>query len=373
MLANRCLASGTNAWTDTDHTCYTMTTAGSDGFMALLPIYLDHVLYPTLSVSGFVTEVHHVNGEGLDGGVVYCEMQGRENSDISRTFLRLLRSIYPDCGYSAETGGLMENLRTSTDNKKVRAYHAAFYRPENLTIIITGQVDKERVFACLAQFEEERILPKGERGPYERPWQNDVLPLAESKVEDIVYPSDEEDSGMVYIGWRGPRACSAEHAQLTACSVLLRFLSDTSISPLQQVFVEVDDPLASQVNYSIIENSQSLLYLAFENVPLEKIDLVVPTLQTVLEKLMAREITFGLQRMRNVLEKMILEALSVLEEAPHDTVAYAVIGDNLYGHCDQDVSLILNAWISIIYLMVLLSVPNPAECRRRVQTVLGQR
>ncbi len=73
MLANRCLASGTNAWTgkdniqkkkivselsftrfyrpDTDHTCYTMTTAGKDGFLELLPIYLDHILYPTLTVS----------------------------------------------------------------------------------------------------------------------------------------------------------------------------------------------------------------------------------------------------------------------------------------------------------------------------------
>lgn len=51
LLANRCLAHGTNAWTDTDHTCYTMFTAGSEGFLTLLPIYLDHVLYPLLTVS----------------------------------------------------------------------------------------------------------------------------------------------------------------------------------------------------------------------------------------------------------------------------------------------------------------------------------
>ncbi len=50
-LANRCLAQGTNAWTDTDHTCYTVMTAGSQGFLNLMPIYLDHVLYPTLTVS----------------------------------------------------------------------------------------------------------------------------------------------------------------------------------------------------------------------------------------------------------------------------------------------------------------------------------
>ena len=51
LLANRCLAQGTNAWTATDHTAYTMETAGSEGFLNLLPIYLDHVLYPTLTVS----------------------------------------------------------------------------------------------------------------------------------------------------------------------------------------------------------------------------------------------------------------------------------------------------------------------------------
>lgn len=54
LLANRCLASGTNAWTDTDHTCYTMKTVGKDGFLELMPIYLDHILHPTLSVKPLI-------------------------------------------------------------------------------------------------------------------------------------------------------------------------------------------------------------------------------------------------------------------------------------------------------------------------------
>ena len=48
-VGNRCLAQGTNAWTDVDHTAYTVTTAGQEGLLNLLPIYLDHVLYPTLN------------------------------------------------------------------------------------------------------------------------------------------------------------------------------------------------------------------------------------------------------------------------------------------------------------------------------------
>ena len=68
-----------------------------------------------------MTEVHHVNGEGEDAGVVYCEMQARENSGESRSHLAMLREMYPGvCGYKSETGGIMENLRISTSHKKVK-------------------------------------------------------------------------------------------------------------------------------------------------------------------------------------------------------------------------------------------------------------
>lgn len=56
-----------------------MTTVGSSGFLSMLPVYLEHILFPALTESGYTTEVHHVDGQGEDAGVVYCEMQGREN------------------------------------------------------------------------------------------------------------------------------------------------------------------------------------------------------------------------------------------------------------------------------------------------------
>jgi hypothetical protein len=73
-LANRGFSHGTNAWTDTDHTgksfphhhissinpmlpAYTASTAGEQGFLQLLPIYLDHILYPTMTKAAFLTEV----------------------------------------------------------------------------------------------------------------------------------------------------------------------------------------------------------------------------------------------------------------------------------------------------------------------------
>ena len=75
ILANRLLASRANAWTDDDHTCYTMSTAGLSGFISMLPVYLDHILYPLLRPEAFATEVHHVDKEGNDAGVVFSEMK----------------------------------------------------------------------------------------------------------------------------------------------------------------------------------------------------------------------------------------------------------------------------------------------------------
>ena len=45
LLANRCFAQGTNAWTDTDHTVYTVETAGAEGFLNFLPVKINcHLL-----------------------------------------------------------------------------------------------------------------------------------------------------------------------------------------------------------------------------------------------------------------------------------------------------------------------------------------
>uniref|UniRef100_A0A2M3Z1Z9 Putative zn2+-dependent endopeptidase insulinase superfamily protein n=1 Tax=Anopheles braziliensis TaxID=58242 RepID=A0A2M3Z1Z9_9DIPT len=340
LVANRCLASGTNAWTDRDHTCYTMTTAGSEGFLTLLPVYLDHILYPTLTDAGFLTEVHHISGEGIDGGVVYCEMQGRENTGESRANLEMLRAAYPNCGYSAETGGIMSNLRTSTSNEKVRAYHTSYYRPDNLYVIITGQIRPEDIFAALEPI-EQKIISKGVLSPFTRPWQTPVAPLTVSKDLKVEYPADEEDCGLVNVAWLGPES-TTEYNELTDCSVLLRYLTDTSASPIQRDFIENENPHASSVSYSIVENSRSLLYIGFENVPLGKEDGIFPKLNDLLISFGNGTEKFDMTRMTNVIERYRLEALSSLESNPHDDIAFHLIGEMLYGTNSDDFEKRLN-------------------------------
>lgn len=129
---NRCLANGTNAWTEvnnttvslrkTDSDCpsadsndlpqYTTQTASEAGMLQLLPIYLDHIFEPTLTDAAFTTEVFHVDGHGHEGGVVYSEMQGIAGSSDEALELRMQQTLYNDKnGYRSETGGMLSALR----------------------------------------------------------------------------------------------------------------------------------------------------------------------------------------------------------------------------------------------------------------------
>ncbi|XP_045764374.1 uncharacterized protein C05D11.1-like [Maniola jurtina] len=338
LLANRCMAHGTNAWTDTDHTCYTIYTAGDAGMLTLLPIYIDHILRPTLTDEGFITEVHHVNGEGEDAGVVYCEIQGRENTADTRCELKLLRAMYPNSGYSADTGGIMENLRISTNNTKVRDYHKKFYRAENLTIILTGQIEADDVFKVLATVEDD-IIAKREKAVQEewvKPWQTIPPPPNYGELREQ-WPADTEDCGQVLFGWRGPILTERTALkELTACAVLLRYLCDTAAAPLQRALVEREDALAGDVSYNLTENIAPLIKIELDNVPVDKLEIARDEARNCLKSVINGDEAIDMERMKRLLRKQLRETMASLESDPHHAIAFRCIGDALYSQNEDD-------------------------------------
>ena len=154
----RNLATGTNAYTDVHHTAYTLTTAGCEGMLAMLPVFLDHIFYPVITPSGFVTEIYHVNGEGADAGVVFSEMQAIENEARTVAYLALRKLLYPGkCGFAMETGGIMEEIRTLTV-EQIREYHADYYRPDNVFVIVTGMVEAGKVLSAVDKMQVLNLL-----------------------------------------------------------------------------------------------------------------------------------------------------------------------------------------------------------------------
>nr|KAG5705771.1 hypothetical protein BaRGS_027430 [Batillaria attramentaria] len=289
--------------------------------------------------SGYVTEVHHVNGEGEDAGVVYCEMQARENTGESLTHLSMLRAMYPGhCGYKSETGGIMANLRESTSHKKVCDYHKQFYRPENLCLIITGAIKAEDVFRALQPVEEK--LKKRASPPFTRPWQSPVPSLPDSQERVVPYPTDDEEYGMVTVAWRGFLA--KDQYKYEALSILLDYLSDSAISPLQRDFVEIEDPYCSKVYQFIIENSETCFGFSFGNVDKKRLHDIAPKLKELLKKIADGEEKIDMDRIANLIHRRVLDALNTIEGDVHDSVAYMIIGQFLYGDTKEDCEVRLN-------------------------------
>ena len=215
--------------------------------MNILPVYMDHILYPLLRDEDFVTEVHHITGEGKDSGVVYSEMQARQNKPNSLIWRNMMRQIYPgNTSYHSETGGALENLRESTTNAKIRDYHKKFYRPDNLYLTITGMLDPEQVFKALDHLEKKTLSKREGKPalpPLGRPFQRPLDPLVADITTTMKFPSKDEKFGRIIFGWRLPGILTENVEKLFAFGILTTYMTSTAISPLKKRFVEIDEPL----------------------------------------------------------------------------------------------------------------------------------
>jgi len=196
-----------NANTYTDRTIYSLESAGWEGFAQILPVCLDHIIAPSLTDACCYTEVHHVDGDGNDAGVVYSEMQSQENDAGQLMFLETKRMLYPEgVGYRYETFGVMQSLRALSADR-IRKYHQAMYQPMNLCLIITGMVDHAMLLSVLDDFEDSIPGKVTEPDtPFKRPWvdSEQVPPLQQSYARILEFPEEDESSGQVAISFFGP-------------------------------------------------------------------------------------------------------------------------------------------------------------------------
>ncbi|RVD83457.1 uncharacterized protein DFL_007843 [Arthrobotrys flagrans] len=265
--------STTNAWTATDHTAYTLDTAGWEGFSQLLPVYLEHILFPILTDSGCYTEVHHIDGTGHDAGVVYSEMQGVQNDQDTLMMLEANRQIYPDgIGFRSETGGMMEQLRVLKP-QRIRDFHKKMYQPRNLCLVIIGSVDEPELLNILDKFEDDILddVPAPD-SPWQRPWVDSKQPplLKENVVRHVEFPEKDESMGSILVAYLGP-SC-VDHTHLAALEVIGSYLAGSSVSVLEKQMVEIPEPYTSGVVWSTEERPNTVIWLELGSVPVARLN-----------------------------------------------------------------------------------------------------
>lgn len=357
--------SGTNAWTATDHTAYTLETAGWAGFAQILPVYLEHVIVPTLTDAGCTTEVHHIDGTGNDAGVVYSEMQGIQNTASELIELEAKRIMYPEgVGFRYETGGMLEQLRALSADR-IREFHREMYQPKNLCVALFGEIDHEDLLDKLEQFESTILgdIPKPD-APFKRPWieSKQIPPLTKSFIGTVEFPEEDESFGQVDIKFLGPNC--ADPVLTGALNVALLYLAGSSAALLDNTLVEKEQ-LSSGVYFNIDSRPRTEIAFSLSSVETEKLEEVEKRFFEVLKDAMSKDLDMSF--MKDCVDRQIRKAKF---DAESSCTAFAdeVIADFLYGK--RDGSTLENVGTLHEYEVVLANWTQE-EWRTFIQTYIS--
>ncbi|SPN98974.1 related to metalloprotease 1 [Cephalotrichum gorgonifer] len=329
-LASRAYSS-TNAWTATDHTAYTLDTAGWDGFAQILPVYLEHVLLPIITDEACTTEVWHVDGEGNDAGVVYSEMQGVQYRSPELIDLAARRLLYPEnVGFRYETGGMMEALRVLTP-ERIREFHREMYQPRNLCVIVVGEVDHVNLLEILEEFEEsiKDHIPALD-SPFKRPWIDSVQPPAikETVVETIEFPEEDLSVGELSIAFFGPKY--NDIVDYTALLVLLTYLCGSSASVLENTIVE-KEKLASSIQYYTDSRPNTVLWLQATGVKTDRLEKVEKRIIDLLREVAEKPL--DMVYLKSCFDREVRQIKFHAEES-YSFFSSAILDDYLFGKRD---------------------------------------
>lgn len=266
-LACRSLSDGTNAWTETEHTAYTAKTAGLDGLLNLLPCYLDHVLRPVINRPAFDSEVYRILPDGKEAGVVFCEMQARENTEIDIQDHVLRSILFEGTPLAFNAGGLCQDIRKLT-NEDIARFHREQYCGANVSVVIGGSNISSQLLLSSVKPLLDEIAADPNFDPGTPRWRTplQLQPLPPNTRKNVKFPSPDLSIGTVTLAWRGPSCLYAEDC--IVIGILLRYLAEDLWSPLRQRYVEVEEQLASDVYGS----QESFMSGSFHEISFQGVD-----------------------------------------------------------------------------------------------------
>ncbi|KEG02115.1 hypothetical protein YYE_02854 [Plasmodium vinckei vinckei] len=403
-LAYKCLSEGTNAWTSIDHTCYTIETVGIEGFSNILPIYLDFILNPTLEDNMFLSEVHHFS-EGGHNGVVYSEMKSIENDCDNIAERALLNNLYPNkkSGYRFETGGTLDGLR-KTNNNRVKEYFKKFYKFNNFAAIIFGNFDNDQILNIIYEFEtyhlnlhpeqarqnddslgsEKKISEKKndidmflqDIQNINRPWnkKENVEKREKSHIVKKYYPCNNLNNGQISLAWRG--CVWNDFKTKLALTLIGNYLTELTTSPISKKLLEdKENTFCSSLDFSVEDLKENYFVIDIYDVvhkfkepkndekrEINEVEEKKESNESNSKMEVVGEITrecikevfdnpLNMTRLKNIIVRSYLQHLKDLETIPQYLLIELIIKYFIYGKSVTDLENSLN--LKNIYLTLL--------------------
>ena len=146
------------------------------------------------------------------------------------------------------------------------------------------------------------------------------------------------------MAWRLEEPINENVEMLEAYKLIMKYLTNTQVSPFEAAFVENNDPLATSVSSDTLEVGEPTLLIEFENVPVERMDEVIPKMDQILQDIVNKgPDDFDLERISNFIDREVVNNLKEMENSPHLFVPDATVLDMLYGKDPQDLRKFLSS------------------------------
>ena len=181
-----CNGGMTNAATSHDYAHFFLTTAST---------YLPHTL-PYLAEILLQAEIPEEEFY-CERDVVLEEIRGSEDDPDWLVFQRLCQSLYPTHPYGRSVLGTASQLEHYTPNQ-MRCFHRTHYQPENMTVVMVGDVPEKQALQLIQNTFEQFSLPS------ECPPTHFEInpPLGEICRQELVWPN--LGMAQLMMGWTGP-------------------------------------------------------------------------------------------------------------------------------------------------------------------------
>jgi len=218
-----------NGTTNEEHVNYYFSTT-TPNFAPIMRAMRDAMLYPTFDEDEFRQEIQVVLGE-LD------RQQSEPGYYLNKAMMDKLFYKYPS---RKSPGGTRETVAAAT-TEKMRLIQSRYYVPNNAALVVTGDVQPERVFSMA-----EELFSVWKRG--EDPFKK--FPLVEhpplTKSEGVI-ENQVVDNVIIQIGWHGPSVGKDDAS--TYAADIFSFIVEQPASRFQRRLVDSGLAFTADVHY----------------------------------------------------------------------------------------------------------------------------
>lgn len=224
----------TNAYTDTNATQYIfdVTNPSNKDLADLIKVHATMIKYPSLPKEQFEKEK----------AVVIQEIKQSQDEPMAMHYFKLIKDLL---GINSKTThsvlGDEEKIR-NTQRKDIFDYHQKNYTPDNMEIIIAGDINPKKLIKEIDKnFDTPDFKPTGQSRIFE-----EIHPLEKTKISFLSDPKIQ--SSQINIGFTGPENINAKDSLATKALQAILCSSKRIDSKLLQIDTECYHELISVGN-----------------------------------------------------------------------------------------------------------------------------